>query len=181
MISLRERLLIVPQIGQVTWIGVRPEHGAELTELSEVVAIAGRGLAGDIAARGKLGGNRQVSLVQEEHLAVLAGLTGAHEVRPQQLRRNLAIAGINLIALSKLRFAIGEEVVLVGSGACSPCQLMDETLGPGGFQAARGHGGITARVERGGTLRVGDSVRVLPAETEAPDSEQSAAELRADR
>jgi MOSC domain-containing protein YiiM len=162
MKPLRERLLEVPQVGRVTWIGVRGEHGAPMTELDAVEAVAGRGLVGDVAARGRSGGNRQVTLVQEEHFAVLASMTGALEVEPQQLRRNLAIAGINLVALAKLRFAVGDEVVLVGTGACAPCQKLDETLGLGGFQAARGHGGITARIERGGVIRVGDSVRVLP-------------------
>jgi MOSC domain-containing protein YiiM len=160
MKPLRERLLEVPQVGWVSWIGVRPEHGAPMTELREVEALEGRGLLGDVASRGR-SGNRQVTLVQEEHFAVLASLTGALEVHPRALRRNLAVAGINLVALSKLRFAVGSEVVLLGTGPCAPCQKMDETLGPGGFQAVRGHGGITARVERGGVIRVGDQVRVL--------------------
>jgi MOSC domain-containing protein YiiM len=165
MRSLGERLLDVPQLGEVSWIGVRPAHGAAMTVLSEVRALEGRGLDGDRAARGKPGSNRQVTLLQEEHLAVLASLTGALEVRPEQLRRNLLVTRVNLLALIKLRFAIGDEVVLVGTGPCAPCQKLDESLGSGGFQAARGHGGITARVERGGLIRLGDSVRVLPAPT----------------
>jgi MOSC domain-containing protein YiiM len=165
MKPLRERLLEVPQLGEISWIGVRPNHAAPMTVLSEVRALEGRGLDGDRAARAKQGGNRQVTLLQEEHLAVLASLTSALEVRPEQLRRNLLVSRVNLLALIKLRFAIGSEVVLVGTGPCAPCQKLEETLGPGGFQAARGHGGITARVERGGLIRLGDTVRVLPAPT----------------
>ena len=159
MKSLGERLLDVPQLGRVTWIGVRPEHGAELLVLSEVEAVEGRGLRGDIAARARVGGKRQVTLVQAEHLPVLSAFTG-HEVGPGQVRRNLLIAGINLIALSKLEFRIGEHVVLRGTGACAPCSKMDDTLGAGGFQAMRGHGGITAQILRGGPIRLGDVVRV---------------------
>ena len=99
--------------------------------------------------------------MQAEHLSVLASLAGVAEVTPQMVRRNLLVSGINLVALVRLRFAIGEEVVLVGTGACAPCSKMDETIGAGAFQAMRGHGGITASVERGGAIRVGDTVRVL--------------------
>jgi MOSC domain-containing protein YiiM len=160
MKTLQERLREVPQHGRVTWIGVRPEHGAPMVALSEGELLEGRGLRGDIAALGKAGGNRQVTLLQEEHLPALAGLTGALEVRPEQLRRNLVVAGINLLALVKLRFAIG-DALLEATGPCAPCSKMDETLGVGGFQAARGHGGITARVLRGGVIRAGDVVRVV--------------------
>ena len=159
MKPLHERLLDVPQVGKVSWIGVRSEHGAQLTELSEVAALEQRGLSGDVAVRGRPGGNRQVTLFQTEHLAVLTAFVAAN-VRPEQLRRNLLIAGVNLIALAKLEFRIGSDVVLLGTGACAPCSKMDASLGPGGFQAMRGHGGITAKVLRGGVIRLGDRVRV---------------------
>jgi MOSC domain-containing protein YiiM len=160
MRPLFERLRDVPQQGRVMWIGVRHGHDEPMIELDRAELVADLGITGDRAALGRGGGNRQVTLVQAEHLPVLSALTG-RDVVPAQLRRNLVVAGINLIALTKLRFAIGDQVILVGTGPCAPCSKMDDALGPGGFQAMRGHGGITAKVEHGGPIKIGDVVRVL--------------------
>lgn len=163
MRALHERLLDLPQVGALTWIGVRPAHGAPMVSLDDADVLADRGIVGDVAATSRLGGKRQVTLVQWEHLPVIASLAHAAEATPAMLRRNLVVRGVNLVALGSMRFAVGDEVVLVGTGACAPCGRMDATVGPGAFQAMRGHGGITARVERGGRLRVGDAVRALGA------------------
>jgi MOSC domain-containing protein YiiM len=81
------------------------------------------------------------------------------EVAPELLRSNLVTRGINLLALKDRRFRIG-AALLEGSGECAPCSRMEETFGPGGYNAVRGHGGITARVIRGGTVRVGDPIEI---------------------
>ena len=156
MLSLAERLKIVPQVGAVDWIGVRPARGAAMVAVDEVEAVADRGLAGD---RYRSNGTRQVTLIQAEHVPVIAALSG-HAITPAQLRRNLVVRGINLLSLQKLRFAIG-EVVLVGTSACAPCDKMEAEIGEGTFQAMRGHGGICAKIERGGVIRRGDPVRLL--------------------
>ncbi|WP_437675721.1 MOSC domain-containing protein [Sorangium sp. So ce131] len=177
MRSLRERLAHVPQVGRVEWLGVRPAHGAPMQPLREAELIASRGVAGDCAAAGRAGGKRQVTLIQGEHLPVIAALAGGRaEVKPELLRRNVVVSGVNLLSLSALRFALGDEVVLEGTGPCAPCGAMDEALGEGGFQAMRGHGGITARVLRGGVVRVGDVVRALsPGEGAPSPAEQAGA------
>lgn len=106
-------------------------------------------------------GKRQVTLIQAEHLPVIAALAGLDAVTPEELRRNIVVRGLPLLALKDARFQIG-EVILEGTGECHPCSRMEETFGPGGYNAVRGHGGITARVVRGGLIRVGDTLTVLP-------------------
>jgi len=151
-----EQLKIVPQVGTVTWLGVRPARGAPMLTTEEVELVAERGIVGD---RYQFSGNRQVTLIQAEHLPVIAALTGG-AVTPELVRRNVVVSGVNLLSLQKQRFAIG-GAILIGTGACAPCEKMEVALGVGGFQAMRGHGGICARIERSGVIRNGDRVRLL--------------------
>ena len=156
--SLAERLRDVPQVGTLTWMGVRPAREAPIQVLTEGRLTVSSGLEGDRGAAG-VPGKRGVTLVQREHLAVIAALAGRPDVDPTLVRRNLVIEGINLASLRLMRFRIG-DALLEGTGACEPCAKMEEALGRGGFQAMRGHGGITARVLEGAVVRLGALVRV---------------------
>ena len=162
---LSQLLESVPQRGRLTWIGLAPKRRGNVKVVSEAHAGIGTGLLGDHhASTGQ--GRRQVSLIQAEHLPVLAELLGRSAVDPSLLRRNLVVSGINLYALRKSRLRIG-EVLLEGTGVCAPCSRMEKSLGPGGFHAMRGHGGITAAVIEPGLLRVGQVVEFAgPAERE---------------
>ena len=155
--SLIDKLLsTLPQAGTVTWIGVRPARRAEPVPVDAVRAEVGSGLAGDHYA-GKLTGKRQVTLINEEHVVAIASMLGGAEVTPALLRRNIVVRGLNLLALKDRTFRVG-EAVLETTGLCHPCSRMEENLGPGGYNAVRGHGGITARVMQAGIIRVGDRV-----------------------
>src|SRR6185295_14025721 len=143
-----------PRAGKLEWIGIRPARRALVVSVPEVEAVAGYGLTGDHYAS-KTNGKRQVTLVQAEHLEAVAKILGKSAVHADSLRRNLLVSGINLLALRNRQFHIG-AVLLEGSGPCEPCSRMEEVLGVGGYNAMRGHGGITARILKGGILRVGD-------------------------
>jgi len=153
--ELTELMARFPRPGRIEWIGLRPSRGNPMHVVDWAVARAGCGLEGD-RYDGR-SGKRGVTLIQHEHLAALAGLLGREAPGPGLLRRNLVISGINLIALKGCQFAVG-DVILEGTGLCHPCSRMERALGPGGFNAMRGHGGLCARIVRGGTIRVGDSV-----------------------
>jgi len=154
--TIARLLAMFPRAGRVEWIGVRPARHVPVEQVTEVLATDG-GLLGDHYG----GGMREVTLIQAEHLAAVASLEGVPRVDPALVRRNIVVAGINLVALKDRRFRIG-EALLAYSGPCHPCSRMEEALGAGGYNAMRGHGGITARVLERGTLRVGDAVVVVP-------------------
>lgn len=149
--------------GRVEAIIVRAAPRDPARRIDATVALAGIGLADDrLGRRGEAElSTRQVTLIQREHLDVIAQLARVGEVDPVGLRRNLVISGINLLALKNATLQVGEALLEI-VGPCQPCSRMEETIGPGGYAAMRGHGGMTARVIGGGAIRVGDAVRAVP-------------------
>lgn len=150
-----------PQIeGRVESIVVRGSSREPARTVTSTVALAGIGLADDrLGQRGEPElSTRQVTLIQAEHLAVIARLARVDQVDASALRRNLVVSGINLLALKHAKLKVGGALLEV-VGPCQPCSRMEEAIGPGGYAAMRGHGGMTARVLVGGAIRVGDVVR----------------------
>ncbi len=144
--------------GKVEWIGIRKLRGETLTKLESVFAHKGVGLEGDHYK--SKNGKRQVTLIQAEHLNSVASMIGKTDVDPGLIRRNIVISGINLLSLKGKKFQLG-DAVLSYSGECHPCSRMEENLGSGGYNAMRGHGGITCKIEESGEIKLGDELVVL--------------------
>ncbi|SOE23043.1 MOSC domain-containing protein YiiM [Spirosomataceae bacterium TFI 002] len=147
-----------PQSGKVEWVSFRTETRGEVTVPNEINLDAENGIEGD-HYKGK-NHKRQVTLIQAEHIAAAASFLGINTIDPVLLRRNIVVSGINLLALKDARFQIG-EAILEFTGLCHPCTRMEQNLGEGGYNAMRGHGGITCRIVEGGEVRVGDEVNFI--------------------
>lgn len=127
-----------------------------MLEIESVELQPNRGLEGD-RFKGRPGSGRQVTLIQKEHLDAIASCLHRDSILPFLLRRNIVVSGINLHALKNKQFRMG-DALLEYSGLCHPCSRMERQLGEGGYNAMRGHGGITARVLEPGNVQVGDAV-----------------------
>lgn len=161
---IKQLMHTMPQVGKVNWIGLRPERKAPLKSVESAGANTSNGLTGD-HFNGKYSDKRQVTLIQEEHLTTVASILNKNEVDPGLTRRNIVVSGINLLALKDQKFQIG-EAIMEGTGYCHPCSQMETNLGEGGYNAMRGHGGITARVIQEGEFKLGDEVRLVVEEVD---------------
>lgn len=152
MLSLAELQARFSSPGRVEAIWLRPARGAAMVSV-DVTEVVASGLDGDRARAGK----RAVSLIQAEHLPVIAALAGQDAVDPALLRRNIVVSGLNLSAFRGKEVRVG-TAVLSFTVPAHPCSKMEAALGAGGYTAMRGHGGMCASVITEGRVVVGDAV-----------------------
>ena len=159
MLTIQELKSKFAQHGKVDLILVRTERIGLPRAVAQVNAMTQIGLEGDHYK--SKGGKRQVTLIMQEHLDAVASILNIEKIDPLLIRRNIVTSGINLLSLKDKQFQIG-DVLFEYSGECHPCSRMEENLGLGGYNAMRGHGGITARVINGGIINSGDRILVKP-------------------
>ncbi|GAB2504592.1 MOSC domain-containing protein [Arenimonas alkanexedens] len=159
--ALGALMATLPRPGQVQWIGLRPARDVAMVPVPRVEVVAGKGLVGDRYKSGS--GKRGITLIQAEHLPVVAALCDLAELQPATLRRNVVVSGLPVVALKGRRFRIG-SAVFEGTADCDPCSRMEAALGPGGYNAMRQHGGLCARVLSSGSFGLGDAVEPLAAD-----------------
>ncbi len=166
--TLRDLITRMATQGRVEAVVVRTERNKSAEVVDAAKAEPGLGLMGDRRAKNKrtdkASRKRELTLIQAEHLPLIARWCGMENIEAARLRRNLAISGVNLLAMKspfadvRLEWQIGNEVCIEVTGPCDPCSKMEAELGSGGYNAMRGHGGMTAMIVSGGIIRVGDVV-----------------------
>lgn len=125
-----------------------------------IVTLEG-GIEGDVRGRVKPGGRgrRQVTLIERgDWDAALAAID--RDIPWQERRANLLVEDFDLPHIPGTRLRIG-SVLLEITMECDPCHRMDAIAD--GLHAALTpdwRGGVCTRVIEGGTIRIGDNIRI---------------------
>ncbi len=146
--------------------------GAEITSHRSCTAIAGCGLEGDRYANrtgfysGVVEWDAHITLMEIEPFEALEESHGC-KLDPKILRRNLITRGVKLSDLIGRDFKVGSEVILRGRKAWPPCaHIVKQTGRKEIFQYLARDTGIGADIIVGGSIILGDTVSVLPPNTE---------------
>lgn len=136
-------------------IHVADAYGAEPRAVEQVEAVAGKGLVGDRY----FGTTRQVTLVCRGELEKAAADLGVDGIPHGATRRNITVDLDTLPRTHGTSIRLGEVELAVWRD-CAPCEQMETAVGTGARAALRDRAGVSATVVTGGTIRVGDPVRV---------------------
>ncbi|MCC7291310.1 MAG: MOSC domain-containing protein [Phycisphaerales bacterium] len=143
-------------IGKVIGLAIKTGVGAPMREVSQVEAIEGAGLAGDVPPKP----HRGVTLLASGHWSQVCRELSAE--LPWHIRRaNVLIDCHELGGLIGRTIRLG-EVELEILGETKPCGMMDDQHA--GLRAALVpdcRAGVHGRILRAGTIRVGDNVMAL--------------------
>ena len=144
--------VMVSSEGIIVSIQRSPGVRRPMQPLNPARIIKDFGLEEDRHARA--GSERQLLLIEEETLQAM-------NLRIGDVKENLTTRGIVLTGLENGRvLQIGSEVRLRITKPCLPCSRMDE-LRAGLQRELKGRRGVLARVESGGSISVGDPIRIL--------------------
>jgi hypothetical protein len=144
--------------GSVEAIWIAPVAGAAAQSLEAARALPGLGLEGDRHVSGDgtfpsfLAGSA-LTLIEREVCASFSP-----PLAPDEHRRNVVTAGIDLNALVGREFAIG-DVPCRGMRLCEPCTVIQRYAGRPVLRPLVHRGGLRADILGDGVIRVGDPVR----------------------
>lgn len=148
--------------GEVVAIYIASDEGKPTESVTEVRAIAGRGLEGDryAAQEGKFSQKddpgREVTLIESEAIAALEKDYGI-ELGLGGSRRNIVTRDVPLNHLVGREFRVG-EVVLRGIKLCEPCGYLEGLTEKGVRKGLAHRGGLNAQIVAEGLIKAGDEI-----------------------
>jgi MOSC domain-containing protein YiiM len=146
-----------PLEGRIVAVSVSNRKGIKKSNLPECKLLEGEGLDGDAHAGDW---HRQVSLLAIESINKIRGK--GLEVSPGDFAENITTSGLRIWELPMgTRLAVGSEALLevtqIGKECHDRCAIYHQV-----GDCVMPREGVFTRVVRGGTIRPGDEIRVLP-------------------
>lgn len=158
--------------GTVERVFTAPEPEVEMTERSDVEAVAGSGLRGDRyfseIETGTFVGwepdekrhdGYDLTLIEQEAVTAIER-EAEIELAPGEHRRNIETRDVALNHLVGQRFRIGDAVCR-GDRLCEPCAHLQRITQDGVLQALTHRGGLRADILEDGIIRPGDAIEPL--------------------
>ena len=141
------------QQGTITNLHIARVKETPSDPVQEATAISGMGLEGDRSC--KEGNMRQVLLMDKETLDEM-------DLKPGLIKENITTTGLDLsqTKVGQVVF-MGDQVTMEIVGECEPCGKMD-AIRPGLRKEINHRRGQLATVINGGSIKVGDSIRLEP-------------------
>jgi hypothetical protein len=158
--------------GRLLHIHIAPTASVPMTEVSEAILVAGRGIEGDryflgtgTYSRSRKPDVREVTLFEIEVLDALLRndpplQSAPIAISPADHRRNLTVLGVPLSHLVGKRFRVG-DVILFGGRLNFPCKYLERILDLPVYLALYNRSGLNCAIEKGGVIRSGDPIESL--------------------
>lgn len=153
-------------VGRVASLHLHPDEGGQpLRSVESLELVEQKGIVGNRRYFNRKGRDgqptkRQVTLIEREQIAEHAAALTLETIRPGQVRSNIETEGIALVALIGKQVEVG-TALLEFAAPRDPCAKMDAICQGLRELMLPQKQGVLARVIRSGTVRVGDTVRVL--------------------
>ena len=128
-----------------------PAGESPMIELESIECVAGKGILGDRFFGFKEDYKGQVTFFSHEVYERLCAQFQITDLPPSIFRRNIITRDVDLNTLIGQEFEI-QGVRFLGTQESTPCYWMNQAFAEGAEDAMKGHGGLRAKILRGGML-----------------------------
>tara|TARA_Y100001970_G_C13784562_1_gene627113 strand:+ start:155 stop:598 length:444 start_codon:yes stop_codon:yes gene_type:complete len=147
-------------MSKIIKIGLTKNHNQEITEVTGIDLVAGKGIVGDRHFKDYNDPYNQLSIIESENIDEY-NLKNKLNIPYLDFRRNIVTKGIGLNDLVGKKIKIG-SVKLEVMDLCRPCRHLSEKLGRTDIiKEFLRKGGIRCQIINDGKISLGDQTEII--------------------
>ena len=147
-------------MSKIIKIGLTKNHNQEITEVTGIDLVAGKGIVGDRHFKDYNDPYNQLSIIESENIDEY-NLKNKLNIPYLDFRRNIVTKGIGLNDLVGKKIKIG-SVKLEVMDLCRPCRHLSEKLGRTDIiKEFLRKGGIRCQIINDGKISLGDQIEII--------------------